>query len=113
MQGQLVDPAGTAQEVLVSRQAMYNHELDVIACSLDLRSGEMHDYQSTAQGLRTSYRELGLEVLVGRKRVFLPLTRGFVLLGYGTAFPPERVVLVLPAALMGDEELLEVLHEVS
>jgi len=73
----------------------------------------MYDFQATAQGLLTSFLERGLEALVGPKRVFLPLTRGFVLMGYGTAFPPERVVLVLPAALTGDEELLEVLQEVS
>jgi EAL and modified HD-GYP domain-containing signal transduction protein len=113
MQGQIVNPVGTAHEVLVSRQAIYNPQLDVIAYTLCFSSGEMHDYQATAQGLLTSFLELGLEALVGPKRVFLPLTRGFVLMGYGTAFPPERVVLVLPSALTGDEELLEVLHEVS
>jgi EAL and modified HD-GYP domain-containing signal transduction protein len=100
-------------EVLVSRQAIYNPQLDVIAYTLCFHSEETHDYQATAQGLLTSFLELGLEAVVGPKRVFLPLTRGFVLLGYGTAFPPERVVLVLPAALRGDEELLEVLQEVS
>jgi EAL and modified HD-GYP domain-containing signal transduction protein len=98
---------------LVSRQAIYNPQLDVTAYTLCFHSEEMHDYQATAQGLLTSFLELGLEALAGHKRVFLPLTRGFVLMGYGTAFPPERVVLVLPAALTGDEELLEVLHEVS
>lgn len=113
MQGQLENPPETTHEVLVSRQAIYNPQLDVTAYTLCFHSGEMHDYQATAQGLLTSFLELGLEALVGPKRVFLPLTRGFVLMGYGTAFPPERVVLVLPAALTEDEELLEVLHEVS
>jgi EAL and modified HD-GYP domain-containing signal transduction protein len=98
---------------LVSRQAIYNPQLDVIAYTLCFHSGKMPDYQATAQGLLTSFLELGLEALVGSKRAFLPLTRGFVLMGYGTAFPPERVVLELPAALTGDEELSEVLHEVS
>jgi EAL and modified HD-GYP domain-containing signal transduction protein len=96
MQGQLENPPEIAHEVLVSRQAIYNPQLDVIAYTLCFHSGEMHDYQATAQGLLTSFLELGLEALVGPKRVFLPLTRGFVLMGYGTAFPPERVVLVLP-----------------
>ena len=100
-------------EVLMSRQAIYTPELDVIAYTLCFYSGGMPDYQATAQGLLTSFLEIGLEALVGPKRVFLPLTRGFVLLGYGTMFPPERVVLALPTALTGDEELLEVLHEVS
>jgi len=113
MQGQFENPSGTTHEVLVSRQAIYNPQLDVIAYTLCFHGEKMPDYQATAQGLLTSFLELGLEALVGPKRVFLPLTRGFVLLGYGTVFPPERVVLVLPAALTGDEELLEVLHEVS
>ena len=113
MQAQVENPPGTTHEVLVSRQAIYNPQLDVIAYTLCFHSGKMHDYQATAQGLLTSFLELGLEALVGPKRVFLPLTRGFVLMGYGTAFPPEQVVLVLPATLTGDEELLEVLHEVS
>src|SRR5438309_8085010 len=113
MQGQVENPPGTTHEVLVSRQAIYNPQLDVIAYTLCFHSGQMRDYQATAQGLLTSFLELGLEALVGPKRVFLPLTRGFVLMGYGTAFPPEQAVLVLPAALTGDEELLEVLHEVS
>src|SRR4029450_2166405 len=113
MQGQLENPPGPTHEVLVSRQAIYNPQLDVIAYTLCFHNGEMRDYQATAQGLLTSFLELGLEALVGPKRVFLPLTRGFVLMGYGTVFPPEQVVLVLPAALTGDEELLEVLHWVS
>jgi EAL and modified HD-GYP domain-containing signal transduction protein len=113
MQGQLGNPPGTTHEVLVSRQAIYNPELDTIAYTLCFHSGKMHDFHAVAQGLLTSFLETGLEALVGPKRVFLPLTRGFVLMGYGTAFPPERVVLVLPPALTGDEELLEVLHEVS
>src|SRR5919108_1780296 len=113
MPGQLENPPRTTHEVLVSRQAIYNPQLDVIAYTLCFRSGERYDYQATAQGLLTSFLELGLEALVGPKRAFLPLTRGFVLMGYGTAFPPERVVLELPAAFAGDEELLDVLHEVS
>src|SRR5919197_4278749 len=113
MQAEVGNPPGTTHEVLVSRQAIYNPQLDVIAYTLCFHSGERHPYQATAQGLLTSFLDLGLEALVGPKRVFLPLTRGFVLMGYGTAFPPDRVVLVLPAALMGDEELLEVLREVS
>ena len=113
MQGQLRNPPEITHEVLVSRQAIYNPQLDVIAYTLCFHSREMPDYQATAQGLLTSFLERGIEALVGPKRVFLPLTRGFVLMGYGTAFPPERVVLVLPAALTGDEETLEVLHEVS
>src|SRR6266446_2878941 len=113
MHAQLGNPPGTTHEVLVSRQAIYNPQLDVIAYTLCFRSGDGHDYQATAQGLLPSFLELGLEALVGPKRVFLPLTRGFALLGYGTAFPPERVVLVLPATLSGDEELLEVFHEMS
>ena len=113
MQGQLGNLPGTTHEVLVSRQAIYNPQLDVIAYTLCFHNREMPDYQATAQGLLTSFLERGIEALVGPKRVFLPLTRGFVLMGYGTAFPPERVVLVLPAALTEDEEMLEVLHEVS
>lgn len=113
MHGPVENPPEIMHEVLVSRQAIYNPQLDVIAYTLCFHSEETHDYQATAQGLLTSFLELGLDAVVGPKRVFLPLTRGFVLLGYGTAFPPERVVLVLPAALRGDEELLEVLHEVS
>src|SRR5215471_15078751 len=113
MQAQVGNPPETTHEVLVSRQAIYNPQLDVIAYTLCFHNGEGYHYQATAQGLLTSFLDLGLEALVGPKRVFLPLTRGFVLMGYGTAFPPERVVLELPAALTGDEELLEVLHEVS
>ena len=113
MHAQLGNPPGTTHEVLVNRQAIYNSQLDVIAYTLCFRSGDRYDYQATAQGLLTSFLELGLEALVGPKRVFLPLTRGFALLGYGTAFPPERVVLVLPATLTGDEELLEVFHDMS
>src|SRR5919197_194925 len=113
MQAQVEKPPGTTPQVLVSRQAIYNPQLDVSAYTLCFHSGKMYDYQATAQGLLTSFLELGLEALVGPKRVLLPLTRGFVLLGYATTFPPEQVVLVLPAALTGDEELLEVVHEVS
>src|SRR2546430_16693153 len=111
MQGQLENPPETTHEVLVSRQAIYNPQLDVIAYTLCFHSWELHDYQATVQGLLTSFLELGLEALVGPKRVFLPLTRGFVLMGYGTAFPPEQAVLVLPAALTGAPAIPWALHE--
>src|SRR5512145_2578028 len=113
MHGPVGNPPEIVHEVLVSRQAIYNPQLDVIAYTLCVHSAETHDYQATAQGLINSFLELGLDAVVGPKRVFLPWTRGFVLLDYAMAFPPERVVLVLPAVLRGDEELLEVLHEVS
>src|SRR5262245_65757969 len=111
MHGQVGKPPEITHEILVSRQAIYNPQLDVIAYTLCFHSGELPDYETTAQGLLTSFLETGLEALVGLKRVFLPLTRGFALLSYGTAFPPERVVLILPAALPRDEVLLEVVRE--
>ena len=51
MQGQLENPPGTTPEVLVSRQAIYNPQLDVMAYTLCFHNGERHDYQTTAQGL--------------------------------------------------------------
>lgn len=119
MHGHQEEPPGTTHEVLVSRQAIYTPQLDVMAYTLRFPSGAgdprggVHGYQATAQELLTSFLERGLEVLVGPKQAFLPLTRGFVLLGYVTVFPPDRVVLALPSALTMDGELLEVLHEAA
>ena len=60
MQGQLGNPPGTTHEVLVSRQAIYNPELDTIAYTLCFHSGKMHDFNAVAQGLLTSFLETGL-----------------------------------------------------
>ncbi len=104
MHGHQDSPAVT-HEVLVSRQAIYTPQLDVMAYTLRFPSGAgdplggVHGYQATAQGFLTSFLEMGLEALVGPKQAFIPLTRGFVLRGYVTVFPPDRVVLALPAAL--------------
>src|SRR5262249_11358726 len=86
---------------------------DVMAYTLYFQRGAGHDYQATAQGLLTSFLESGLQAVVGSKQAFLPLTRGFVLLGYVTVFPPEQVVLALPPSLTVDEEMLEVLRETA
>jgi len=112
------EPTSTGREVLVSRQAIYTPQLEVMAYTLlfdshaDDPGDGGHGYQTIAQGLLTSFLEIGLDTLVGPKRAFLPLTRGFLLLGYVDAFPPDRVVLALPAALTVDHDLIEVLHEV-
>jgi len=103
----------TTREVLVSRQAIYTSQLDVMAYALCFDSGGRRDYQATAQGLLTSVLDTGLQALVGQKLAFLPITRGFMLLGYPTVFPPEQVVLALPATLTVDEDVLEVVRDMS
>jgi len=60
MHGQVGKPPEITHEVLVSRQAIYNPQLDVIAYTLCFHSGELHDFQTTAQGLLTSFLETGL-----------------------------------------------------
>ena len=109
----------TQHAVFVSRQAIYTPQLEVMAYTLDFHSGVAPQgerepgYQTLAQGLLTSFLEIGLDALVGPTPAFLPVTRGVLLLGYVDAFPPDRVVLALPATVTVDDDLGESLRAIA
>src|SRR5438067_2780355 len=109
----------TQHAVFVSRQAIYTPQLEVMAYTLDFHSGVAPQgerepgYQTLAQGLLTSFLEIGLDALVGPTPACLPVTRGVLLLGYVDAFPPDRVVLALPATVTVDDGLGEGLRAIA
>jgi len=119
MDGYPEDCSGTTRQVLVSRQAIYTPQLEVMAYTLcfpseaDASGDGEHDYRTLLQGILTSFLDIGLEDFTENKPAFLPCTRGLVLMGTVTVFPPARVVLALPATYWGDGELCAALSELA
>jgi EAL and modified HD-GYP domain-containing signal transduction protein len=94
-----VSPAGTASEVLVSRQPVYDPTLKVVAYELLVQGG---DEESSA--------EIGLNLVAGHP-AYVPVSRGFLLEGLARALPPDRVVLAVPADVHLDRAARDALAE--
>lgn len=105
--------------VFVGRQPIYDRQLDVVAYELffrrdatnraDIADGD----EATAHVLIHAFLDIGLDTLVGRKRAFINLTRGFLFHNYVGVFPPDRVVLELSETATADAELLAVMRTLS
>jgi c-di-GMP phosphodiesterase len=94
-----VSPVGTATDVLVSRQPVYDPTLRVVAYEL-LVQGD--DEESSA--------EIGLNLVAGHP-AYVPVSRGFLLEGLARALPHDRVVLAVPGSAHLDRAALDALKE--
>jgi EAL and modified HD-GYP domain-containing signal transduction protein len=111
--------AGSSAEVaLVSRQPIYDRHTRVFAYELLYRNqfntSENTDGDlSTAEVLRNTFLEIGLDRLVGESRAFVNLTRSFVLGDYCSSLPPDRVVLEVLEDVAPDEDVVQALSRLS
>jgi EAL and modified HD-GYP domain-containing signal transduction protein len=112
-------PAPSIRDVFVSRQPIYDQQLEAFAYSLLFHSNDvkpengMEPYHTTSQMLSNLFMEIGLEAVVGQKRALFRLTRGFILLDYTRVFPADRVVLEISPHTPIDADLLDAVRSLS
>ncbi len=100
-------------EVLLARQPILNGELAAVGYELLYRRpGSEHadvrdDELATARVSLNAMTEIELELLVGRRRAWINVTREFVLGGLAETIPPDRVVLELLEDQFVDQALLD------
>jgi EAL and modified HD-GYP domain-containing signal transduction protein len=99
----------TATDVLIARQPVYDPGLRVVAYELLV---QRRDGSSAAEEADTSstISEIGLNLVVGHP-AYIPVTRAFLLEGYATALPADRVVLVVDPELTIDRAARETIEE--
>src|ERR671936_1650179 len=109
-------------DVFVARQPIYNRSLDVVAYELLFRDGDggravITDAEAaTSKVILNSFTEIGLENIVGNRRAFINVSKRFLLEGSSTLLdllPANRIVLELLEDVEPDEELLDVLRQLS
>jgi len=109
-------------DVFVARQPIYNRALDVVAYELLFRDSDgghaviTDPEAATSKVILNSFTEIGLENIVGNRRAFINVSKRFLLEGSSTLLdllPANRIVLELLEDVEPDEELLEVLRNLS
>lgn len=100
---------------MVSRQPIYGQGLDVFAYSLAYQNptAPYGGYHTTSELIYSTFMEMGLEGIVGRKRAVFCLTRGFLLLDYAAVFPTDKVILEVAEITSSDTELIKVVRDLS
>ncbi len=99
----------TATDVLIARQPVYDPGLRVVAYELLV---QRRDGSSAAEEADTSstISEIGLNLVVGHP-AYIPVTRAFLLEGYTTALPADRVVLEVGPDLTLDRAARDTIEE--
>ena len=109
-------------DVFVARQPIYNRSLDVVAYELLFRDRDgghaviTDPEAATSKVILNSFTEIGLENIVGNRKAFINVSKRFLLEGSSTLLdllPANRIVLELLEDVDPDEELLEVLRQLS
>jgi c-di-GMP phosphodiesterase len=106
---QPIAPARPAADVLVARQPVYDPSLKVVAYELLV---QRHDGSSAADEAETSstIAELGLSLVAGQP-AYIPVSRAFLLEGFATALPADRVVLAVGPDLQLDQAACDALEK--
>ena len=87
-------------DVFVARQPVYDPRLRVVAYELLVEGA----------GESSAISELGLSLVAGHS-AYIPVTRAFLLEGFATALPPDRVVLCAGADLQIDAPVRGAIEE--
>src|SRR3954464_7335149 len=99
----------TASDVLVARQPVYDPGLKVVAYELPLQRHAGPNAAAEA-GASSAISEIGLNLVVGHP-AYIPVTRAFLLEGFATALPSERVVLCVRPHLSLDRAARDAIEE--
>jgi EAL and modified HD-GYP domain-containing signal transduction protein len=110
-----VGATSASRKILVNRQPIYDQNLAVFAYSLVYQNPEapLGGYHATSELIYSTFMEMGLEGIVGRKRAVFCLTRGFLLLDYAAVFPTDKVILEVSEVTPSDTELIKVVRDLS
>src|SRR5947208_1565819 len=104
-----MNPAATSPDVLLARQPIYDLALRVAAYELLVQRADGSSAAEEAEASST-ISELGLNLVMGHP-AYIPLSRAFLLEGYSTALPSDRVVLEVGPDLVLDRAALEALRD--
>ncbi len=103
----------------VGREPILDSNLEVQAWEISYRdgldeldSGNENEF-STAQAFWNTFMELGVENVAPDWKAYLPVSREFLLGDCPEIFPPNRLALVLNAALLEDGEISSRLRELK
>src|SRR5262245_47246552 len=111
-------PRESADVALVSRQPIYDRDRKLFAYELlyrnqfDTSESDNGDI-STAEVLRNTLYEIGLDRIVGSNIAFVNLTRSFIVGDYCKALPNERVVLEVLEDIAPDADVIQALGRLS
>ena len=99
----------TATDVLVARQPVYDPSLKVVAYELLVQWPD--GSSATAEADATSaVAEIGLNLVAGHP-AYIPVTREFLLEGFATALPADRVVLAVSPDVQLDTAARDAVEE--
>ncbi len=99
------DPPAKA---LVARQPIYDRLLRVVGYELVVQSPDGSP-DARAAGTSAAMTEVGLNLVMGRL-AYIPVSHSFLLDGYATALPADRVVLKVAPELGADPESVSALR---
>jgi c-di-GMP phosphodiesterase len=85
--------ARATTDVLIARQPVYDPNLRVVAYELLVQRGDGSAAAAEADASST-ISEIGLSLVMGQP-AYIPVSRAFLLEGYATTLPPDRVVLAI------------------
>ncbi len=104
----------TTTPAIVARQAIYDTRFRVVAYELLFRPASSALFEpgagtaATAQVLMTAFTDIGLDKLVGRHHAYVNVPHRFLVSGYCSTLPKDRVVLEILEDVVVDDELLRV-----
>jgi len=107
------------QEIFIGRQAIFDRSMRVYAYELLYREGNTRNApqfdgdQASSQVILNAFMEIGLERIAGRQRVFINLTRSFLVDLPPILFEKDRVVLEVLEDVEIDERLIEGIAELA
>lgn len=115
----LIDKTNFMPDVFVGRQPIYDRQLQVYGYELLFRSGEGNEAgfldgdQATSQVILNTFMEIGLDAIVGSRRAFINMTRGFFMRDYSQILPPDRVVMEVLEHITIDQEFIAAVRHLS
>lgn len=107
------------KKALVGRQPIYRGDMSFYAYELLWRQPGLHQVtrmnsdKATAEVFLHTFLDIGLDQVVGPNLAFINVTAHFLLNGYCSLLPPERVVLEVLEDIEPDEALLGAIAELS
>jgi len=107
------------KNVFVGRQPIFDRKLDVVAYELLFRndSGDAamvtNGERATMQLLASTFTEIGLDRIAGGRRVFVNVTRNFLLGGYPLPPPESGICLEVLENTVIDDRLVEHLRTLA
>ena len=99
------------RNVRIARQGIYDVQRRLVAYqvrfSADDRVASPEAEQATSQVIVSTFGTFGLDNISGGRPIFIEFTRSFLTRDIPIPVEPDRVVVVVPAQITGDAEILE------